>query len=98
MPDTNRHASSEQRLELLLTPAEVAEIERLASREGTSKKEAVLKAVRRASEDDRADGEGASAEVRPGSFLDGVEDLIGSVEGPGDLSTNPEHMAGYGRD
>jgi hypothetical protein len=23
-------------------------------------------------------------------------DLIGSVEGPGDLTTNPKHMAGYG--
>jgi predicted transcriptional regulator len=24
-------------------------------------------------------------------------DLIGSVEGPGDLTTNPKYMAGYGR-
>ena len=26
-----------------------------------------------------------------------VKDLIGSIEGPGDLSTNPKHMKGYGR-
>jgi len=24
-------------------------------------------------------------------------DLIGSLEGPGDLLSNPKHMAGYGR-
>jgi predicted CopG family antitoxin len=35
-------------------------------------------------------------EVEPGSFLDGLEDVVGSVEGPSDLSTNPEHMNGYG--
>jgi ribbon-helix-helix CopG family protein len=26
-----------------------------------------------------------------------VGDLIGSLEGPGDLLSNPKHMAGYGR-
>lgn len=31
------------------------------------------------------------------SLLDRAGDLAGSVEGPGDLSTNPEHMAGFGR-
>ena len=35
-------------------------------------------------------------EVEPGSFLDGLEDVVGSVEGSSDLSTNPEHMNGYG--
>lgn len=35
-------------------------------------------------------------EVEPGSFLDGLEDVVGSVEGPSDLSTNPERMNGYG--
>ncbi len=32
-----------------------------------------------------------------GSFLDLAGDLIGSVEGPGDLATNPKYMEGYGR-
>ncbi len=27
-----------------------------------------------------------------------VADLIGSAEGPGDLSTHPRHMEGYGED
>ena len=31
------------------------------------------------------------------SCLDLVGDLVGCVEGPGDLSTNPRHMCGYGR-
>jgi hypothetical protein len=34
--------------------------------------------------------------VRPSAF-DLMRDHIGSVEGPRDLSTNPTHMAGYGK-
>ena len=30
------------------------------------------------------------------SALDGIEDLIGCVEGPEDLSTNKEYMRGFG--
>ena len=29
-------------------------------------------------------------------FLEGLEDIIGSVEGPSDLSHNPRHMDDYG--
>jgi Arc/MetJ-type ribon-helix-helix transcriptional regulator len=32
-----------------------------------------------------------------GSFLEAAADLIGCVEGPGDLSYNPNHMEGFGR-
>lgn len=32
-----------------------------------------------------------------GSFLAAAEDLAGCVDGPEDLSTNVEHLAGYGR-
>lgn len=38
-------------------------------------------------------------EPRPGrSLLDALKErgLLGSFEGPGDLSTNPEHMKGFG--
>jgi hypothetical protein len=32
-----------------------------------------------------------------GSFLSGIEHLVGSVEGPSDLSTNPKYMEGFGQ-
>jgi len=35
-------------------------------------------------------------ETRPGSCLDLAGDVIGSVEGPVDLSVNPRHMRGFG--
>lgn len=31
------------------------------------------------------------------SFLDAAREFIGCVEGPGDLSTNPRYMEGYGK-
>lgn len=34
---------------------------------------------------------------RSGSCLDLAGDLIGSVEGPSDLSVNPKHLKGFGR-
>jgi hypothetical protein len=73
-----------------VTRAEKRKIERLAEREGTSQKEAVLRVVE----------EGLAREPfepRAGSILEGAKDLIGSVEGPRDLSTNPRYMEGFGR-
>jgi hypothetical protein len=32
------------------------------------------------------------------SPLDSIADLVGCVKGPRDLSTNPRHMEGFGRD
>ena len=32
------------------------------------------------------------------SGLDAVADLVGVVAGPGDRSTNPKHLEGFGRD
>lgn len=34
---------------------------------------------------------------RPGSALELAGDLVGCIEGPGDLSTNPKYMEGFGR-
>lgn len=34
---------------------------------------------------------------RPGSCLDAAGDLVGSVEGPEDLSIDRRHMDGFGR-
>jgi hypothetical protein len=33
----------------------------------------------------------------PGSVLDLVNDLVGSVAGPRDLGSNPRHLRGFGR-
>ena len=35
--------------------------------------------------------------IRPGFFLDGIEDIVGAGEGPPDLATNPKYMEGFGR-
>ena len=35
--------------------------------------------------------------VGEGSFVDLAGDLVGCVEGPGDLSYNPNRLRGYGR-
>lgn len=65
-----------------LTPEQKRKIKRLAEREGTSAKEAVLRLVEQALAEENV---GAPS----GSFLSGVEDLIGSVEGPINLASNP---------
>jgi len=38
-----------------------------------------------------------SSPAKPVSALDLARDLAGCLEGPGDLSTNPKYMEGYGR-
>lgn len=37
-----------------------------------------------------------SLETPSVSFLEAAHEFIGCVEGPGDLSTNPAYMEGYG--
>lgn len=42
---------------------------------------------------------GPSSAAKRGSFYDAMKDIIGIVQGtPADLSTNPKHMEGFGRD
>lgn len=36
-------------------------------------------------------------EEEPKSFAETARDIIGMGEGPGDLSTNPDYMEGYGQ-
>ena len=73
-----------------VTPEQKRKIKLLAQREGTSAKEAVMRLVDAAMETEHV-------EAPMGSFLDGIEHLIGSVDGPPDLSTNPKHMEGFGK-
>lgn len=74
-----------------LTPAEKAKIKLLAERQGISQKEAVMSLVNE---------EVVEYKVKPtpGSLLDRAKHLVGSVEGPGDLSTNPKYMEDFGKD
>ena len=39
----------------------------------------------------------ANETVTPSSCLDMAKDLVGSVEGPSDLSCNKKHLKGYGK-
>ncbi len=73
-----------------LTPEQKKKIKRLAAREGTSAKEAVLRLV-----DDALSSE--LSEAPEGSFLDGIEELVGSVDGPADLSSNEKYFDGFGK-
>ena len=74
-----------------LSFAERRQIERLARAQGATMKEAVMDAVRKRL-DEVDSGEPFVANGR----LKGAEHLIGCFEGPHDLSTNPDHMEGYG--
>ena len=38
-----------------------------------------------------------SRRAEPGSVLDGLGDVVGSAEGPEDLSANRAYLEGYGR-
>jgi hypothetical protein len=73
-----------------LTPEQKEKIRMLARRQGVTQKQAVMDLVE----------EKTRENTRPApknSFLHGIEHLSGSVNGPGDLSTNPAHMKDFGR-
>jgi hypothetical protein len=72
-----------------LTPEEKAKIKELARRQGTSAKQAVMALVEEAVNQE-------PVKAPKGSFLEGIEDLVDSVEGVRDLSTNPRHMEHFG--
>lgn len=73
-----------------LTPEQKEKIRILARRRGVSQKQAVMDLV----EEKTREGTGPAPK---NSFLDGLEHLSGSVNGPGDLSTNPAHMEDFGK-
>ena len=61
-----------------------------AQRRGASKSFIVREAVAQYLASSSGERDGQSA-------LDAMGDLIGSIEGPGDLSFNPKHMDGFGK-
>ncbi|HET6880719.1 MAG TPA: ribbon-helix-helix protein, CopG family [Pirellulales bacterium] len=72
-------------ISLKLPPELRFKLERAAKRRGQSKSEVV-----RAALEQYLNGE------RPMSALELAGDIVGCGEGPGDLSTNPKYMEGYG--
>lgn len=83
-------------LTIEVTPAQKREIDHLAEQKGLSPEAVVLRALTRELET-ASDGDERSEQTQSGSFIDGIEHLVGSVKGPSDLSSNPNHMKGYGR-
>lgn len=53
-----------------------------------------LSAIVRQALEDHLDREGEAA---PGSCLERIADLAGSLAGPSDLASNRRHLRGYGR-
>ena len=80
------------RFSMRVTPEQKRKIERLAQRKGTSQKAAVLSLIEEA-----LDGEEEPIVAQPGSFLEGIEHIFGSCEGPPDLLRDPDRMKGYGQ-
>jgi hypothetical protein len=64
-------------------------LERTAKKRGQSKSE-----ILRAALEQYLNGEHG---IPPGSALEAVAPWVGCVEGPGDLSTNPKYMEGFGK-
>jgi len=101
-PSTMAEASSPDRIPLTIavTPSQKRAIERLAEQEGVSPAAVVEAALDRELTAAASNGDETKVEAQPGSFLEAVSDLAGSVdspEAPSDLSINPDHMEGYGR-
>lgn len=61
-------------------------LEAEAARRGTTKSAILREAFAR-----------SSSAAPAGSFYERAKHLIGTASGPGDLSTNPKYMAGYGK-
>lgn len=64
------------------------ELETAARRKGRSKSEVLRTALEQYLH--------GSQSARADSFLEKAADVIGSVSGPRDLSTNPKHLKGFG--
>lgn len=78
-------------ISLKLSDALDKRLERAAKRRKQTKASIV-----RAALEQFLNGAAGETPVRAGSVLDLAGDLVGCVEGPGDLSTNPKYMRGYG--
>ncbi len=76
-------------ISLKLPPGLNAQLDRAAKQRRQSKSEIVREAL-----EHFLNGDGNAQ--TPVSALELAAELVGSAEGPSDLSTNPKHMHGYG--
>ena len=85
----NMEALIMRTVSLKISPALDQAVEELARRRGVSKSAVIREAIERY----------LSGGARPakGSFLALAKNLAGCVEGPPDLSSNSEHLEGYGK-
>ena len=65
-----------------------AKLERVAKEESTSKQALLREAIEQRLRAKRV--------PRSGSAYDLIKHIVGTLEGPSDLATNPEHMRGFG--
>lgn len=72
-----------------LSAAEHAKLKAMAARRRTSKSAVLREAF--------AQQSAAALAGTTGSLYDRIKHLAGSIKGPGDLSTNPRYMEGYGK-
>jgi len=77
-------------ISLKLTENLLRKLDRTARERGQSKSDVVRAALEEYLNGERTKG-------RPLSALELAGDLVGCAEGPGDLSTNPKYMEGYGK-
>lgn len=75
-------------ISLKLPESLASELDHVARGRNVSRSKVIREAV--------ADYLGRTRGPRALSVLDLAGDLVGSVDGPGDLATNPAHMDGYG--
>ena len=76
-------------ISLKLPDALLRKLERAAKKQRQSKTDLIRSALKQ-----YLDGEHPAGR---GSFLEAAADLIGCVEGPGDLSYNSKHVEDFGR-
>jgi len=76
-------------ISLKLPDAMLLRLEQSAQRTQRPKSELVRDALERYLEDEQP--------APPGSFLEAAAEWIGCIEGPGDLSYNPDHLKDFGR-
>jgi len=74
-----------------VTPEQKEKIKKLARRRGVSQTQAILDLVEK-----ELEAEKETIIPKEGSFFERNKDLCGVFEGPGDLSTNPKYMEGFG--